>query len=228
MAAPAIQTSSESGTSNVFTKPTGLANNDILYILYWSFHGTAGDPAAPAGFSAVAGTSVNYSGSNWLEARIYRKVVTNAGGEAASYTVTRGAGTNHADGGEIYRVSGADTTTPENTTASATSTSATASTGSFTTTNADVLLLAVFADDTNTIGAVTGMTQEFNHDGGDAKGFSQALSATVSGATRTSALGGSKPWAVGLVAVQSPGAATKAPPPRRASRWRGMTQRRVA
>lgn len=214
MAAPAIQTSSESASSNVFTKPTGLADGDVLYILYWSFHSTAAAPVAPTGFTEVASGSANYVGNERLEARIYRKVITNAAGEPANYTVTQGGGSNFGNGGEIFRVSGADTTTPENADGENNGNSGTASTGSITTTNAECLLLAAITTNGVSIAVPSGMAALYLHDGGDAEGYQETLSATLTGATRTSTLGSSQFWAVGWVAVQSPSAAaTTAPPP---------------
>lgn len=207
MANPVLETSNENAAGTSFTKPSGLANGDVLYLYYWQFHSASGAPSGPSGFTEITvGGQVNAGGSGFIEARLYRKVITSAGTEPASYSVTPGSGSNFANGGEIYRVSGVDTTTPENATpAFASGTGTTATSSSITTTVADCLLLALIVSDGASISTPTGMSQTFTHDGGDAEGYSQGLTGTVSGTTRSSTLGASQEWGFAIVPIAPPG-----------------------
>lgn len=225
MPAPTIAASSES-SSNVFTKPTGLADGDLLEILYWQFHGADGDPAPPSGFTSVGVTTINMGGTR-LSAMICRKVIVTASGEAANYTVTQGGGSNFADGGEIFRIAGANTSSPENNagtrTNSGTGTSATSA--SITTDVANCLLLLLVATNGQDPGTPSGMTSQFFQDT-DVEGFSQALSATLSGATRVSTISSAE-WVTVVVAIPEAGGGGggSTQPPRAMHQYR---MRRVA
>lgn len=206
MASPVIQTSSEHASGNVFTKPTGLADNDVLYILYWSFHANIGTVASPpSGFTTVAriGGDVGFGSEGC--AAIFRKVITSAAGEGASYTVSRtGMGTIYADGGEIFRVSGVDTAAPEDDSGTNNATSTSPSTGANITTTDDSLLLAIFHTAGEDPSTPSGMTSQFFHDT-DVEGFSESVTGTLTGATRSSTIGSSQKWLVSWCAVATSG-----------------------
>lgn len=207
MAAPTRGTPVDQPGGNTFTKPTGLADGDVLYIRYWEYHSLGGAATAPSGFTLVAGGTVNAGGSGFIEVRIFRKVIVTASGEPASYSVTVGTGTIFSNGGRIDRVIGADTTTPEDSGATGynSGTGTTASSISATTTVADCLLLALIANDGASESTPTNMALDVSQDGGDAECFSRTLSGTMSAQTHPSTLGASQEWGYALVAIAPPG-----------------------
>lgn len=94
-------------TSFSITKPTGVANGDV--ILFWASQDDEGQTlTGPSGFTELANTSSPASRdmSVWLG----YKVVTNAGSEPASYTITSSISQEWS--GFCARISGVDTTTP--------------------------------------------------------------------------------------------------------------------
>jgi hypothetical protein len=207
VATPVRESSVEQTAGNSFTKPTGLADGNILEILYWEFHSGGTPPAAPSGFTeTTGGGQVNLGANGFVEARRYRKVITNAAGEPASYSVTVGSGSVFANGGEIFRISGVNTSNPENATVTfgTAGSGTTATSGSLTTSVADCLLSAVIVTDGTAIGVPSGMSALFLHDGGDAEGYTENLSGTVSGVTRASTIGSAE-WGFGLWAIEPAG-----------------------
>jgi hypothetical protein len=209
--AVAIASSNTANNSNVFTKPSGLADGDVLEIRYGSYGGSSGSPTAPAGFTSVVSTS-RAQGGGFMSWGIFRKVITSASGEPASYTVGRPPGTIGWDGGEIDRLTGVDTTTPETDSGSAEAGSgSTMSTGAAVDAGADDLLLLIGINNGQSMTNPSGTTQDFELDGGDFEGW-HASPGALSGATYTSTLGASTEWAIAWVVVKAAGG-TKAPPP---------------
>jgi hypothetical protein len=92
--------------SFVINKPTGVTNGDVLFAAVQCNAG-AQTITGPSGWTLIrnvaggTGTSVNLS--------TYYKVISNAAGEAASYTWTVGGNGAY---GEIHRITGADISTP--------------------------------------------------------------------------------------------------------------------
>lgn len=139
-------TSSNSGnvagtTGITVTKPTGLANDDILYAIIARDWNSGGDFAC-SGWTALAGQSTT-PGRNF-ETTILRKVITDAGSEGADYTFTNSDSATRATAAVIAIVRGGDESTPEDatTTESAGTDDPTPDSPSITTNTADALVLA--------------------------------------------------------------------------------------
>ncbi len=205
-------THDQSGGGGVsFTKPSSLANGDVVYILFYAWgnllNSTTTKPGAPSGFTEIywqvgAGTFLPSQA-------VYRKIITNAAGEPASYTVADppgGYGSQDAQGGVIGRVTGADTTTPEDDSGVTQGTANPADTGNvISTSQNDALLLLMCVNDiTSAPGTPTGMTVIFAGDGGDSASYQQTLSAQVTNANRTSSMGATGHWTMGFVAIKPP------------------------
>lgn len=106
---PAVRSSdsniSGGSTTLALTQPAGLADDDVLYAwLVWSGNNTI---TAPAGWTTLLQDAAG--GGTSVSVGLFRKVITDAAGEAASYTFTFGGGSN-ACTGQIYAVVGADGT----------------------------------------------------------------------------------------------------------------------
>lgn len=209
--AVAIPTGNTATSGNVFTKPSGLADGDVLYIRYHWFDPdlTTGTPSC-SGFTAVAVSNVLQLAGNYrFGVVILRKVITNAAGEPSTYTVSR-LGSPDFDGGRIDRATGGDTSTPETDTGSAYSgshASTTAwSTGAAVDSGADDLTLIAsitFGDfGVGNVGTPAGMNQDYEIDGGDCEGWSQALGA-VSGATKSATIDNAGDWTTVWVTIKA-------------------------
>lgn len=114
MAAPVAQTgagnvataSTNSGTSLVFTKPSNIADGDLLVcMVYFRNGGSAG--SAPAGWYSSARSELTLATH-----MVWFKNITSAAGEAATYTFTTPNGSNRA-AGVMFRVTGAKASTSE-------------------------------------------------------------------------------------------------------------------
>ncbi len=204
-------THDQSGGGGVsFTKPASLANGDVVVILFYAWGNlltTSNKPGAPSGFTEIywqvgAGTFLPSQA-------VYRKIITNAAGEPASYVVADpggGYGSQDAQGGVIGRVTGADTTTPEDDSGVTPGTANPADTGNvISTSQADALLLLTCVNDiTSSPGTPTGMSVIFAGDGGDSVFYQQTLSAQVTNVNRTSSMGATGHWTIGFVAFKPP------------------------
>lgn len=211
MADPSIRSSNTSDGTNVFTKPTGLADGDILYIRYTSFQNTATPPSAPSGFTSVQSGGLTHAAGDCLVGAVFRKVITSAAGEPASYTVTR-VGTVFYDGGRIDAIQNADTATPEDDSGANTGTSTTPTTGAniTTTVNGSLILISSTTYGQNCADP-SGMTQDYEIDGGDTEGWHESITGTtLTGATRSSTIGASVEWIWLFVAVKAVSAAASA------------------
>lgn len=215
MAAPVFQTAdtgvATSGTTVAVTKPTGLANNDIVIVAI------AGSDSATC--SAPDGTwtehldTVGTEGGETLA--IYSHVVTNAAGEPASWTFTHSVSGKRCGG--ALRISGADTTTPvvvTGTPASSTAQGTSAVANSITPGVIDCLLIQCSAMNGNQTWTADGaMTERVDVQsggggGGATKASLEMSTETLSGSgatgTRTATLATSTPWTTVLLAVQPP------------------------
>lgn len=97
------------GTSLVINKPANLANDDLLVACVWTRNATADYTTPPSGWTRVdPATTTNPVGVE----RLYYKVITNAVGEASTYTWAGGGSGRHA--GVMFRVTGADNSDPFN------------------------------------------------------------------------------------------------------------------
>jgi hypothetical protein len=221
----AIRSSNTADGSSTFTKPTGLANGDVLYLMFNAFgdnlvQDNSVKPSAPSGFTEIY-CKIRGQGDGTGHPRAcvtcYRKVITNAAGEPANYTVGApgsGYGTSAYQGGIIYAVSGADTTTPEADSAGVSGNSATADTGSIIDSSGTDWLLFVNCTNmvTLTPGTPSGMTNDFNGDTGDARVYSQTTTGSaLSSAQRTSAMGSADSWVIGFVVVKPAAGGTTTP-----------------
>lgn len=233
MAAPVIQSSTTVDTldgSNqiVLNKPTGLADNDVLYIMVVSFdvQNPYTSTHAPSGFTFLS--QARHANVPHPAVAIYRKVVTSASGEPSTYTVgSPNYGGSKYGGGVCYRVSGVDTTTPEDDNACITSNASTGTTGSVIDSSGSEALLLVACVNTlsSSPGTPSGMTKDLAGDGGDACVYSQTISSQLVSAARTSTFGGAADYSIGFVVIKP--AAGVTPNPVGARRIRPRPLRKV-
>jgi hypothetical protein len=216
MANPTIVNRQDTDGGSTFTKPTGLADNDVLYLMFNAFgdnlvQDNSVKPSAPSGFTEIY-CKIRGQGDGTGHPRAcvtcYRKIITNAAGEPANYTVGApggGYGASAYQGGSIYAVRGADTATPEADSAGVSGKSVTADTGSIIDSSGTDWLLFVNCTNMVTLspGTPSGMTNDFNGDTGDARVYSQSSSGSaLSSAQRTSSLGTDDSWVIGFVVVK--------------------------
>ena len=207
MANPTFVLGSTSSNSNSFTKPGSTVNGDWLQIIYHWFNSTTGTPSAPSGWSTVFNDSAPEGVANLGTACFIRKVDGTEG--AGPYVVTRPSGSVFWDGGGIHKISGADGTTPTDDTGTNQGLSSPATSGAAIDTPAgseDILFWAGTSGG-STFATPSGMASAWNLDGGDSRAYTETLSSTLTGATRSSALtGGNGDWSVGWHAVKPPAA----------------------
>ena len=99
-------------------KPSGLATGDVLYAFVCRTLYSFAVPYASSGFTQVATAGSTSGGDTQLT--ILRKVITDGAGEPSTYTFTAATQTGTVSQGVILaRVSGADTSTPEDVAAAA-------------------------------------------------------------------------------------------------------------
>lgn len=134
------QSAVDGATSLTITKPTNLADDDVLYAGISRDAASSGDSiTAPSGWTKLASSEIDNA---TYTAGIYRKVIVTASGEPADYTWSWSGSENVA--GWIVRVTGADTTTPEDLTPSSNTGDSNAPRCSgLTTVTGDTLILAV-------------------------------------------------------------------------------------
>lgn len=207
MAAPTNPSGSTLTSGNSHTKPSGLANGDVVLIRHHWFNSSSSPATAPSGFSsAFPAVELDYGGGGYLGLGVFYKVITNAAGEPSSYTVGSAGGSVFWQGGRIDRISGADTTSPIDDAGSNSGNSGTQSTGAnITTSQADALLFLACVSNGANAGNPSGMAQQYEIDGGDAEGWSETLSAQLTNATRSSSLSFSTSWVSGFVAFKPAG-----------------------
>lgn len=138
MAAPTIQSSTTgtlaAGTALVINKPSGVATGDLL-IAFVTFNG-APTITPPSGWTQVGSTVTD--GFSACRSQCWRRIAD--GSEGADFTWSRNASGDGAGG--IARITGFDSTTPVNASASNSETSGTAPTApTVTTTVNDCLIL---------------------------------------------------------------------------------------
>lgn len=185
--------------SNVFsTAGLGAGAGDWLVISYHAF--ASGAPSAPSGWSTV-GSVVALGGASTGYVAVFYLLLT--GSPAGSYTVTRG-GTNYYDGGRITRVSGADGAGPYDS-GTASGNSGTLSTGAVVDSPTDGGLIMAGTTEGLSMTTPSGMTQRYSIDGGDEVGWDQL--GALSGADKSSTLGGSDRWGTAWITFAAAGAA---------------------
>jgi len=102
-----VSTSFQDASSGTFTitKPTGVANNDILV----AFIAKYDDPTITGPSGWIQAIQSNDTSGNDRSAGIWYKVITDASGEPASYSWTATA---NVWAGTIMRISGSNTSSP--------------------------------------------------------------------------------------------------------------------
>lgn len=147
------QTVTANGAPGAVTKPTGLADGDVL-ITTMGTSAASGTP--PSGFTTIGSATTSAS----ERVTVAYKVVTSAAGEPASYTWTGASGRSSV---AITAYSGVDNTTPIDM-AAATATGTASVALSNTTVTANAMLYAAAIGDWSTAGMTvpTGMSEVFN------------------------------------------------------------------
>ncbi len=214
MAAPvdATHSTSDAQATPSFTKPTGLANGDVVFILLYAWGdamvATTNEPGFPAGFTKLFFQAGGFQFGPSVGG--YYKIITNAAGEPATYNFTdppSGYGTGGpANGGYISRVTGADGTVPVDHSGSVHGTTDPVTTGAnITSSQADALLFVWAVNSvTTTPSTPSGMTSIFAGDGGDSCFYSQILTVQTTNATKTSTIGATGNWTIGWVTIKPP------------------------
>lgn len=194
-------------TSTTFTAPAGIQDGDIL-VIFLTVGVSWSAPAidTPAGFTLATGFSVEVNASDYyLNHACFYKV---ASGESGNYTVTHSDGTN---GGIMYAVSGANTTTPlspnPSITTGTTSEGASLAVTGLTTANDNDLVLGYWAtwDDAGPASPPSGYTEHLDssiHYSCSQVYSSAGATGTV---TLTSANSAHTIWMGTLVAIQDAG-----------------------
>lgn len=200
-------------TGLTITKPSGLADGDILYAVINKLHSSGGDWSSSgwANLSAQATTA----GSD-INSSILRKVISSTSGEPASYTFTNTDGASRPISGCIITVRDGDTSTPED----ATSTAANGTNDDnpdspSITTNTDGALVIVFHGANNagqnalTFAAPSGYTLAVSENSGDVRAQCAISYAVKASAGATGALtwlnttdAGTAEWHTYTVAVK--------------------------
>lgn len=119
MAAPVLASvgtlvggNANSGTTQDFAKPSGVANGDLLLAIYSVEHNASGTLlSAPSGWTkAPDSDGANQLVANGTALYVFWKAVTDAGSEPANYAMP--VQTGRWRRGAILRITGADTTSP--------------------------------------------------------------------------------------------------------------------
>ncbi|MGK2898599.1 MAG: hypothetical protein ACSLE9_07910 [Burkholderiaceae bacterium] len=219
MPAPVAQSAASNvgSTTVVITKPSGVADGDVLVACVSIRAANTSAWSAPDGTWTSLG---EISDGDEVTSEVFWKPITNAAGEAASYTFTYGAGGKTSGG--IIRVSGADTAAPVDgaigTGAGEASTTNTITASEVTTSGPDRLLLFFGATRFNT--ATWTMPTGFDTEwwdvastGGAASSNSTSMAATDTQAsaggsgTKTATYSGANDaWTAILIAIKEPAA----------------------
>jgi hypothetical protein len=205
-----------SGTSLTLTKPAGLANGEMLFEAEMFRQSPADgttNPTTPSGWTIQTPT-LNDNGQN----ATFRKVITNAAGEPASYTFASGQSANRACA-VMARVTGINTSTPVDAAAATASSGQTA--GSINTVTPGALLVMFAVVHISATGTydltVAGMTRIGQVQCGSASSsvlavFAEARPSAGATGTRTSVLtGGTAGSATSFLLALRPAAAFGAP-----------------
>lgn len=100
-----------SGTTQSIDMPTGLANSDLCVCVLSMEHNASGTQlAAPSGWLNAPDSPAFQAVSNGTASYVWYRVITNAGGEPASYAFPVQSGRYRRGG--ILRITGADTANP--------------------------------------------------------------------------------------------------------------------
>jgi len=203
----ASNANSSSGSSTLqLTKPSNVANNDVLIAGITVNGGSSRTITAPAGWNLIRRTDNGTS----LSVATYYHVVTNASSEGGSYTWSLSSGT-RASGG-IIRYTGVDTSNPIDVTSGNiggnTSTSVTAS--SVTPTAANEMVVGFFGiNNSRTFTAPSGMTERYDVVNSNSSGpaiegadYIQATAVATGDKTATLSSSTSQTWAAQLVALR--------------------------
>lgn len=100
-------------TGVTVSKPTGVADGDVLYAFVAKNTYADTNAFTCSGWTALANVSIGSVTENDRHTVILRKVITNAAGEASTYTFVTTSGTTSGMIGIIVCVRGLDTSTPE-------------------------------------------------------------------------------------------------------------------
>lgn len=193
-------------TNTTITAPTGIANDDLLLLLFITAENVeAPDPTPPAGFTILPGAwPIDVTGGVFnVEFRAYHKI---ASGETGDYTVT------HVDTrsqGVMMRISGVDTTTPfsPNPTLNSGTADDTTASGLTTTVNNVMIVLAAFdwGDTANDLTPPTGTTPTFTEHLDVPLTYVAAGVLATAGATGDKTMAnnstGVNPWGAALIAI---------------------------
>lgn len=201
MAAPAVAGTPTSaiqtgGASVTVNKPSGTVSGDVLYAWILVYDNNSATPSS-TGWTQIAGPT--RTTGNIIGASLFRKVA--GGSEPANYTWSW-SGNNYADG-IIVRVASADTTTPEDGSATSNSgNSGTTRTGTgLTTSAADRLLLLFTAGYGGAPNSTpTGMTEVLIQDGVNGVWRQDIASAGATG-DKSHTQNASDSWVAHMVAV---------------------------
>lgn len=170
------QSVTANGAPGAVTKPTGLADGDVL-ITTLGTSAAAGTP--PTGFTTIGSATTSAS----ERVTVAYKVVTSAAGEPASYSWTGASGRSSLT---ITAFSGVDNTTPIDMTAATATGTASVALSNTTVTNA-ALILAMAIGDWSTAGMTipAGMTSLFNLGNPGRRTAGAYLEQATAGATGT-------------------------------------------
>ena len=203
-------------TNSTLTAPADIADGNVLLAIVIA--GDGGDETAPTvtpptGFTAVTGSPLEISKSDPYAIAIncFSKV---ASGESGNYTFTHGASDSE---GFMYRITGADNTTPINPNPTTNTGSGTTSTGLSITPEVDeslVVMIDLMWDDAATMSPPTGttptFTERYDPGSGGVLWIGDGVLATAGATGNKSHTNGNntaQPWATLMVCVQAAAAA---------------------
>ena len=116
---PAVRSAASTGVSAActtgvtVTKPTGVADGDVLFAFVSKTNYSDTNAFTCSGWTEISSGTRGTTTGNDRHVTILRKVITNAAGEGSNYTFVTTFGTVCSMCATIVCVSGADTTTPE-------------------------------------------------------------------------------------------------------------------
>ena len=116
---PAVRSAASTGVSAActtgvtVTKPTGVADGDVLFAFVSKTNYADTNAFTCSGWTEISSGTRGTTTGNDRHVTILRKVITNAAGEGSNYTFVTTFGTTCSMCATIICVSGADTTTPE-------------------------------------------------------------------------------------------------------------------
>ena len=116
---PTVRSAASTGVSAActtgvtVTKPTGVADGDVLFAFVSKTNYSDTNAFTCSGWTEISSGTRGTTTGNDRHVTILRKVITNAAGEGSNYTFVTTFGTTCSMCATIICVSGADTTTPE-------------------------------------------------------------------------------------------------------------------